>query len=327
MATIRKLRGRWQAMVRRKGMQPRAKSFDQKADAEKWARTLEGEIDRRGSLPDTRVAESTTLAQVLTRYKNEISPTKRGFVSEIARLNGVIRRPIAFRTLARLSSADLSDYRQERLKVVAPATVIRELNLVSHAIDTARKDWGVYLPDNPCALVRRPKPPRGRTRRLHDGEQHRLMMAADEGRSAYMRPLIILALETGMRRGELLGMRWEHVSLKDRVAHLLITKNGDSRDVPLSTRAIETLSALGPCVAGRVFSVSPNACRLCWEHLTVRAGIANLRFHDLRHEAVSRLFERGLGLVEVAAISGHRELRMLQRYTHLKAADLARRLE
>lgn len=327
MATIRKLRGRWQAMVRRKGMAPRAKSFDQKADAERWARTLESEIDKRGTLPDTRVAESMTLGQVLTRYRDEVSPRKRGSISEIARLRAIIRREISHRTLATLSSADVAAYREQRLQAVASATVVRELNLISHAIDTARKDWGIYMADNPCALVRRPKPPRGRTRRLVGNEEQRLLAAADAGRSPYLRPLIELALETGMRRGELLALCWENINMHFRVAHLPITKNGDSRDVPLSTRAIDVLKALGPRDGGPVFRASANACRLAWEHLVARGGLAGLRFHDLRHEAISRLFERGLGIMEVAAISGHRELRMLQRYTHLKAADLARRLE
>src|SRR5690349_9443270 len=105
MATIRKLRGRWQAMVRRKGMAPRAKSFDSKADAERWARNLEAEVDRCGALPDTRIAENTTLAEILTRYRAEISPKKRSAISEVARINGVLRRPICYRTLTLLSTA------------------------------------------------------------------------------------------------------------------------------------------------------------------------------------------------------------------------------
>lgn len=116
MATIRKLRGRWQAAVRRKGMQPRSKSFDSKSDAERWACSLEAELDRNGALPDMRPAESTTLAQLLTRYRDEVSPTKRSAVTEIARINAILRRPICFRTMTTLSTADLAAYRDERLK-------------------------------------------------------------------------------------------------------------------------------------------------------------------------------------------------------------------
>lgn len=326
MATIRKLRGRWQAMVRRKGMAPRAKSFDSKADAERWARSLEAEVDRCGVLPDTRLAENTALSEILTRYRDEITPRKRSAVSETARINGILRRPICYRTLTLLSTADLAGYRDERLKTVSPATVVRELNTISHAIDTARREWGIHLAQNPCKLVRRPAPPRGRMRRLVADEERILLAAADAGRSAYMRPLIVLAIETGMRRGELLTLEWKHVDLERRVAHLPLTKNGDPRDVPLSTRAIEVLRALKAGDTGRVFAVAPNAVRLGWERLVRRAGLVDLHFHDLRHEAVSRLFERGLNIVEVSAISGHKEMRMLQRYTHLRAEDLANRL-
>lgn len=326
MATIRKLRGRWQAAVRRKGMAPRSKSFDAKADAERWARSLEAELDRCGALPDTRPAENTTVMQILTRYRDEISPKKRSAVTEIARINAILRRPICHRTLALLSSSDLATYRDERLKNVAPATVIRELNTISHAIDTARREWGVHLAQNPCKLVRRPSPPQGRTRRLEGNEEQILLSAADAGRVRYLRPLIVLAIETGMRRGELLSLRWQHIDLDKRVAHLQMTKNGTSRDVPLSSRAVETLRGIHAVESHTVFTAAPNAVRLAWERLTRRVGLEDLRLHDLRHEAVSRLFEKGFNVAEVASISGHRELRMLTRYTHLRAADLATRL-
>lgn len=312
--------------MRRKGIAPRAKSFDTKADAERWARSLEAELDRCGALPDTRPAEKTTLAQVLERYRDTVSPTKRSSVTEIARLNAILRRPICHRTMTLLSSADLASYRDERLKTVAPATVIRELNTISHAIDTARREWGIHLAQNPCKLVRRPSPPKGRTRRLEGNEEQILLAAADAGRVRYLRPLIELAVETGMRRGELLSLRWEHINLDRRVAHLPLTKNGTSRDVPLSTRAVDTLRRLKTGESTTVFTAAPNAVRLAWERLRRRVGLGDLHLHDLRHEAVSRLFERGFNVVEVASISGHRELRMLQRYTHLRAADLATRL-
>ncbi|GJE78251.1 site-specific integrase [Methylorubrum suomiense] len=312
--------------MRRKGIAPRAKSFDTKADAERWARSLEAELDRCGALPDTRSAEKTTLAQVLERYRDTVSPTKRSSVTEIARINAILRRPICHRTMTLLSSADLATYRDERLKSVAPATVIRELNTISHAIDTARREWDIHLAQNPCKLVRRPSPPKGRTRRLEGDEEQRLLTAADKGRVPYLRPLIELAVETGMRRGELLSLTWENVDLDRRVAHLPLTKNGSSRDVPLSTRAVATLMKLRTGESAKVFTAAPNAVRLAWERLRRRVGLNDLHLHDLRHEAVSRLFEKGFNVVEVASISGHRELRMLQRYTHLRAADLAKRL-
>jgi len=329
MATLRKLRGRWQAMVRRKGVPPRAKSFDKKDEAIRWARELEAEADRSGWVADSRLAERTTLGELLTRYRDEITPSKRSAHSERARLQALLGRDICHRTLAKLTSSDLSGYRDYRLKDVAPATVVRELNTISHALDLAQREWGLWLPRNPAKLVRRPSVPQGRKRRLEQGEEQRLLDACDRGRTPLMKPLVIVAIETGMRRGEILGLEWQHVNFEKRTAHLPLTKNGDARDVPLSRRATGVLRALfdaperHPTLA---FPMTGNAVRLAFEHLRVRAGLADFHFHDLRHEAVSRFFEKGLNIAEVSAISGHKELRMLQRYTHLRAADLVHRL-
>lgn len=329
LATIRKLRGRWQAQVRRRGLPPRAKSFDQRSDAVRWARELETEVDRSGWVADTRLAEKTTLSELLTRYRDQISPGKRSAHSERSRINAMLRRPVCFRTLAKLSSADIALYRDERLKVVAPETVIRELNTISHAIEIAQCEWGLWLPRNPAKIVRRPIAPRGRKRRLQQGEEGRLLEACDKGRTQFLKPLIILAIETAMRRGELLDLQWQHIDMETRVAYLPLTKNGESRDVPLSRYAVETLQELRVQNTGqgqRVFPLSGNSVRLAFERIRARAQLDDLHFHDLRHEAISRFFERGLNIAEVSAISGHKELRMLQRYTHLHAADLAKRL-
>ena len=142
MATIRPLRGRWQAQVRRRGVPPRCKSFDKRTDATRWARELEAEADRSGWVADTRLAEKTTLGELLTRYRDQVSPTKRSAHTEKARINAMLRRQIVHRTLSKLTSADVATYRDERLKDAAPATVVRELNTLSHAIEIALREWG-----------------------------------------------------------------------------------------------------------------------------------------------------------------------------------------
>lgn len=327
MATIRRLRGKWQAQVRRKGIPPRAKGFETKADAEKWARNLEAEFDRCGTLQDTRLAERMTVGELLGRYLREITPHKRSASTEGYRIKAVMKRDIAYRTLAMLTSADVATYRDARLKAVSTSSVIRELNTLAHAIDVARKEWGVHLAQNPVRMIRRPSPPRGRDRRLEAGEEQRILDAADEGRSEYMRPLIVLAIETAMRQGELLSLTWDDIDFAKRIAHLDMTKNGESRDVPLSTRALEALHTLKHMqVDDRVIPSTKSAVQQAWGHLRDRAGVLDLRFHDLRHEGVSRLLERGLNVIETATISGHKELRMLQRYSHLRAVDLVDRL-
>src|SRR3954470_21106032 len=143
MATIRKLRGRWQAQVRRRGVPPRAKSFNTRSDAVAWARGIESEADRSGWVADTRLAEQTTLGELLTRYVAEVTPTKKSASSEQARIGALTKRDICHRTLAKLNSAHVAIYRDERLKSVAPATVVRELNTMSHCLELAQREWGL----------------------------------------------------------------------------------------------------------------------------------------------------------------------------------------
>lgn len=142
MATIRKLRGKWQAMVRRKGIAPRSKSFDKKSDAEKWARDLETQVDVSGYVPDTKIAEQTTLGDILTRYRDEISPTKRSAKTETIRINAMLRRDVCHRTLALLSSPDLAGYRDEPLMTVAPATVGKSERRPAHLPKQERRMTG-----------------------------------------------------------------------------------------------------------------------------------------------------------------------------------------
>ena len=170
-----------------------------------------------------------------------------------------------------------------------------------------------------------PAPPRNR--RLEDGEFERLEEAAKQTKNPHIWPIVVFAIETGMRRDEVLGLRWEHVDLDRRIAFLPITKNGSSREVPLSTKAAQVLTAQRQRNdTSSPFPVTPNGFRLAWDRLRGRAGLSERRFHDLRHEAILRFFELGLNIPEVAVISGHKDPGMLFRYTHLRAVDLVNRL-
>lgn len=329
MATIRKLRGRWQAQVRRRGVKPRCKSFDSKIEAEKWARDLEAQVDRFGAAPDTKILESTTLGHLLERYQREISPLKRGSVQEIQRLDVLRRHDLAYRTLVGLSQQDIASFRDERLQSVAPSTTVRELAILSHVLEVAMRDWGLPLSKNVVKQVRRPVIRNERSRRLKLNEEQRLLDACDTGKIPFFRTLLIIAIETGMRRGELLGLKWSDFSHNRRVLSLTLTKNGSGREVPLSQRAFEALIVWRehPHVdQSTIFPMRAGTLEQAWRRLLNRSGVTALRFHDLRHEGVSRLFERGLNVIEVSSISGHKELRMLKRYTHLSADDLVARL-
>lgn len=329
MATIRKLRGRWQAQVRRRGVKPRCKSFDTKLEAEKWARDLEAQVDRFGAAPDTKILESTTLGQLLERYQREISPSKRGSVQEIQRIDVLRGHDLAYRTMIGLSQQDIASFRDERLQSVAPSTAVRELAILSHVLEVAIRDWGLPLARNVVKLVRRPVIRNERSRRLTGDEEQRLLDGCDAGQIPYFKTLLILAIETGMRRGEILGLRWSDISHNRRVITLAMTKNGSGREVPLSQRAFDALmewKSRTNVDQSTVFPMTAGALEQAWRRLLIRSGIKALRFHDLRHEGVSRLFERGLNMIEVGSISGHKELRMLKRYTHLSADDLVARL-
>ena len=165
--------------------------------------------------------------------------------------------------------------------------------------------------------VKKPQPKRGRERRLSEQEHTLLLRSCSKSKNHWLTPLVTIAIETGMRRGELLSLAWEDVNLNLRVAHLNMTKNGSKRNVPLSSKAITLLRSLPHDISGYVFPLTVASLRGLWNGACRRAGITDLHFHDLRHEATSRFFEKELNVMEVATILGHKDLRMLQRYTHL----------
>jgi integrase len=325
VATIRRRGTTWQAQVRRQGHATFSRTFRLKADAEQWARQKEAEIDR-GELPvDTRVLRSHTLAQLLERYAATVVPRKRGADRERYMVRVVLRHPLSRVSLHRLTPTEIATYRDDRLAVVTGATVRRELAIVRHCLQVARTEWGFVLPSNPVDQVKLPAPNNPRQRRATAGELDQLLRACEARGNRWLGAAIQLAVETGMRRSELLGMQWADVDLEGRTVFLRNTKNGHPRTVPLSPRAIEIIGSTLR-TGEKVFPMTANALRLAWERLRRRAGVSGLRFHDLRHEAVSRFFEKGLNMPEVAAISGHRDPRMLMRYTHPKAEAIAAKL-
>ncbi len=326
MATIRK-RGelQWQAIVKRDGI-CKSKTFLHRADAEKWSRMIEVEIDR-GVFVDRTETERNTLHDILTRYRDEVTPEHKGATVEALRINCIMRdKFLVNNKLAALNSKLLAEWRDYRLKTVTGSTVNRELNILSAVINHARKNWGVHI-DNPIELITRPKHEKARERRLEPDEEKKLISELGlSTRNPWIAPLVTFALETAMRRGELLDLRWEFVDLKKRVARLIDTKNGESRNVPLSSRAIAVLEHLPRSIDDRVFPTTEDALKKAFSRTCERAGIEDFHFHDLRHEATSRLAEKLPNLIELASVTGHKDLRMLKRYYHPRAEDLARKL-
>jgi integrase len=322
MARFRKRSGSWTAEIRRKGYAPIARTFDTKAEAERWASTVEGKM-LSGRYVDTREAEATTLREALARYGREVTPGKKGAAREAKRLRMWSADPLSSRSLASLRGSDFAAWRDARLAGGAKSNTVRlDLALVSHLFTIAVKEWCLPL-ENPLAKIRKPPAGLGRDVRLPAHAESRVIAEA-VAISAELPAWIILAIETGMRRGEMESARREWIS--GPVLKLPTTKNGTARDVPLSSRALAAIAALPVRMDGRLLGLSGEWVGRLFARVAEAAGCPEVRFHDLRHEATSRFFERGLNPMEVAAITGHKTLAMLKRYTHLKAEDLARRL-
>jgi integrase len=197
--------------------------------------------------------------------------------------------------------------------------------LIRHCLNIARKEWGVSLPSNPVNDIRVPNGIRHRERRLEEGEYEKLKVAAERGRNLVLWPIIVFALATAMCRSEILSLEWSNIDLGNGIATLPNTKNGKQRRVLLSISACNTLEQI-PYESERPFTTTDYAIRQGWDRLVRRAGIKNLKFHDLRHEAISQFFESGLNLPEVSFISGHKDPRMLFRYTHPRITHVLSKL-
>lgn len=333
----------YQARVRIKGFPSRSRTFRTRSEAEAWAATQEARIRQRMAAAqaaddERHLAENCApkyrlFGDLMRRYLAEVTPLKRAAADEALRMRGLLKHSLADCTLQGLTSARIAQWRDERLAKVSGSTVCRDMNLLCHVVEIARREWGLEFELNPFRQVRRPPQGQARERRLSRAEEARLLRACATTKNPYVRPIITLALETAMRRSEIVGLEWERVRLDIPSVQLTQTKNGKPRGVPLSSRAVAALSALRPAVpndtelTGNVFpGLTPNALKLAFRRAVERAGIADFHFHDLRHEATSRLFEKNLPTMDVASITGHEDVRMLRRYTHLSVRELAKKL-
>lgn len=304
MASFQRLpSGLWQAQVFRKGVR-RSSSFPSKGAAVAWAAQQELEIMAgiRGEVPNL------TVKALFERYRNEVSSTKKGARWEVVRLLGLERDRLALVRLRQLDAPHVADWQQRRLQAVSSASVRRERNLINNAFEIARKEWR-WLTKNPFEGVRRPKDGRPRTRIASPAEIEKLIAAA----SPTMARAIVFALETGMRASEIAGL----TDVRGSVAYLADTKNGEAREVPLSSRALEVWQGGIALSAG---SISGLFARLCDD-----TGIKGLTFHDLRATAITRLSQR-LDALQLAKMIGHKNPRMLMIYYRESAADIAKKL-
>lgn len=281
------------------------------------------------------MAIEITVKEALDHYRNKVSILKKGYAQEKYRIDQLGRSFLGDKLVREVTSVDIATYRDHRLEQTNPktgsplstSTVRLELCLLSNFFDICRIEWG-FADSNPVANVRKPKAPPGRERRLTAREERQILRYCHMHGNAQLATIIVLALETAMRQGELLKLSWEHVDLRSRIAHLPETKNGQKRDVPLSVKAREALISWGVKSSGPVFQYSNAGVKSSFKYMIKSLAIEDLHFHDMRHEAASRLSELGsLDSIEIAAITGHKSMQMLKRYSHLKANKLVRKLD
>ena len=295
---------------------------------------LKDGVSRSKAFDKFHVSE-LTLKEAFKKYKISFSILKKGYHQERYRIEQISRSFLGEMFVKDITSVHIATYRDQRLSFENPitrrrlssATVRLELTLLSTFFNIARIEWGI-CGENPVVNVRKPKVSSGRDRRLTTKEDRLILRHAFNYANPELYSIIIIALESAMRQGEILSLQWQHINFRTCVVHLPDTKNGTKRDVPLSHKAIDAIKRLEPKTQGNVFKYTSNGFKSSWRSMIKKLKIENLHFHDLRHEAVSRLFELStLDMMEIAAISGHKSLSMLKRYTHLKAHSLVKKLE
>ena len=323
VASISRIGKRWRAQVFARGTRA-SKVCDTKAQASAWA--LEQQAELAGDkLPDK------TFAQALTRYAGEVAPKHKGEVWEVRRLTAMGRHKLAGKRLALIVGADIAEWRDDRLKSVSPASVLREMKLMRSVFESCRRDFG-WLHVNPMQDVTRPTAPASRKRRITPDEIERLRLAfglgdhlAADTATQRVGLAFLLGLETAMRAGEMLGLRWQDVELGARYVRLPRTKNGDAREVALSPPAVEILQLL-PVGNGPVFGLDEQSRDALFRKIRDRAALTDLHFHDSRAEAIWRLSKK-LDVLQLARMIGHRDLKSLLIYYDESASEIAKRLE
>ena len=322
MASITKRQNKWRAQIRKQGYRYFSKTFLSKDNAIRWARRIEYEMDAgRHTLHN---GEDYNLGELLTKYMNEITILKKSRIQESYCIQKLLQESFCSNPLYKSTMNQVQSFKQRRAN--SPVALRHELIVIRHCLKTARNEWGLYLKETPFEQISLPKPPKSRKRRLANDEYQKLYKASKTMKINYIWPIVLFAIETGMRRGEILKLKWSNINFDDRTAYLEDTKNGEDRYVPLSSKATELLSSTKQS-NNLVFPVSSNAVRLSWERLKRKANVNNLRFHDLRHEALSRFTESGLNPIEVAEISGHKQLGQLRNYIHLNNTNMINKLK
>lgn len=332
MATYRKRSGGWRVEVAKKGVRDSG-TFSTKAEAVAWATQREAEI--LAGVGSPKGASNSTLKEALEKYKLEVSPSKVGQRWEEIRLDKLINElEFVGERMADVGAEQIAAWRDLRLKSVATSTVRREMTLLSSVFEQARREWR-WIKSNPVREVKRPKNRPPRDRRISTSEEKKILDglgyvdgAAPASKLQELAYAFLIALETAMRQGEILGLSPGRVNLQARYVELTHTKNGDARKVPLSSRAVDLLKVMVDGAGDRqeLFTLSSKSADVMFRRVRDRVKIDGLTFHDTRHEATTRL-ARKLDVLDLARMTGHRDPRSLMIYYNATATEVASRLD
>ena len=321
MATYRKRNNKWQVRIQRQNYPSIAKTFVYKEDAKVWARQQEREIDLGIEVAN----QDITLKTLLLRYQQDILPTKKHSQPDNYRINKILLDPIASLKMRTIKSQHISSFRDHLIREhKSPNTIRLYLAILSHLFTIAKTEWGFENLNNPVLKMRRPRLPQSRDKRLSDDDIHSI---CQHSQSSLLPLLIHVALDTAMRVSEIVNLKENDCDFKERMITLRNTKNYHDRYIPMTKKVAKILQHQTRLQRNKLFHITSHAVSVAFTRACKRAGIPNASFHTLRHEAVSRLFEKGLNPMEVAAISGHQSMQVLKRYTHIQITHLLKKLD
>ena len=328
MATFRKRLGKWEVRVRRFSNKTISKTFTEKVDAEKWARECEVKIEK-GMYEDLSQANTISLGELMQTYLKDVTVNKLGHKEEKYKIDKLCRQPIAKLKLARLTPLQIRKFQDACLLVYNASTTNKYITLISVAVKHARQMLGIYLPNNPCDFVKRLKEPEFKADIIEEDEEALLLEDAGKSKANWLRLAIMLGIDCGMRRGEIIKLRREDVDFLNATTRLRDTKdpkNPRSRNIGLSPRVIEEMRKLPINIDGRVINCPGNDnFHHFYSQLQRWTGIKK-SFHTTRHTFASRCGMKGWSIAEISAQGGWKNLSVLKRYTHIKATHLSKKL-
>ena len=324
MATITKRKsGKWTAEVRTHKKYI-SKTFIKKSNASNWAKEIEYQLDRE-QYEDFSESVRITLGELITRYRDEITPTKKGAKEEKYKLNFILRNKIVKCRVLSLKTKQILEFKNDIKETRAASTVNKYIHYIYTIWETARVQWDIALPSrNPASLVKKEKVTDKIDRILTPEEYQDLLVACSKSNLAFLPEIVEFAYITAMRFGEITKLRTKDINFEKSTALLLDTKNGESRLVPLTDRALEICNKFR--FREKLFDINRDKFRHYFEQACHRAKVKKFRFHDLRACAITNLFLNGWSIAEVSVVSGHKTWSELKRYTRIKASDLIKKI-